>query len=74
MSLAFPTPDHMPCPACGASVSRSEGEAHVCDGERLLDFRLLELREEVAHFEGDLAAWLDTPRGRFARWLAEHDR
>jgi hypothetical protein len=74
MSLAFPTPDHMPCPDCGGSVQRSEEEAHVCDEERLLDYRLLGLREEVGHFEDELAGWLDTPRGRFARWLAEHDR
>ena len=73
MPLPFPTPDHMPCPDCGASVPVA-AEPHVCDDERQLDFRLVELRPEIAQFDDDLAAWLDTPAGRFARFMAEYDR
>ncbi len=74
MSLAFPTPDHMPCPDCGESLPvKGDGE-HVCDESRKLDFRIVELRPEIDRFDGDLEQWLDTPHGRFARWLAEHDR
>jgi len=74
MSLAFPTPDHMPCPQCGASVAVAAAEPHVCDEERVLDYRLFELGAEIASFADDFAAWLATPQGRFARFLAERDR
>ena len=74
MSLAFPTPDHMPCPDCGASLPVAGDGAHVCDEERQLDFRLVELGPEIAYFDDDLAAWLDSPDGRFARFIAEYDR
>jgi hypothetical protein len=74
MPLPFPTPDHMPCPECGASVPLAGDAAHVCDDERTLDFRLVELRPEIERFDGDLEQWLETPAGRFARFLAEHER
>ena len=75
MSFAFPKPDHMPCPDCGASIPAGEGsEAHVCDEQRRLDYRLVELRPGIERVADDLAVWLETPQGRFARWLAERDR
>jgi hypothetical protein len=73
MSLAFPTPDHMPCPECGASLPVGEIE-HVCDEDRRLDYLLVELRPGLERFGADLAAWLETPQGRFARFLAERRR
>lgn len=74
MPFAFPTPDHMPCPDCGASVAVAAEVPHVCDDERQADFRLIELAPDIARFDGDLAAWLETPAGRFARFIAEYDR
>lgn len=74
MPLQFPTPDHMPCPDCGASVPVAAEEPHVCEEERQLDFRLVELGPEIAGFDDELAAWLETPDGRFARFIAEYDR
>ena len=64
----------MPCPDCGASVPVAAETAHVCETERLLDFRLVELGPEIACFDDDLAAWLETPDGLFARFMAEYDR
>jgi hypothetical protein len=55
-------------------VDRAEAVAHECDGEQLLDFRLFQLRDEIAAFDGQLTAWLASARGRFAAWLAERDR
>jgi hypothetical protein len=40
----------------------------------VLDFRLFELREEIAAFDPQFSAWLVTARGRFAAWIAERDR
>jgi hypothetical protein len=75
MSIAFPTPDHMPCPSCGASLRVADDfGAHVCDDERRLEFRLTGLRAEVERFPDELAAWLETPSGRFAQWLAQRER
>jgi hypothetical protein len=71
---SFPQSPYMPCPECGASVERGEVGAHVCEGERLLDFRLFQLREEIAAFEAQLATWLASARGRFAAWDAERNR
>ena len=42
--------------------------------EQQVDDELSELRAEIDRFDEDLAAWLDTPEGRFSQWLAERDR
>jgi hypothetical protein len=74
MSLAFPSPDHLPCPDCGASLPATGDAGHVCEEERRLDYRLVELRPEVERFDDDFGAWLDTPDGRFAQFIAEQGR
>lgn len=71
---SFPQSRFMPCAECGASVEGAEAEAHICDRDRLLDFRLFQLRDEIAAFDAQLAAWLASARGRFAAWLAERER
>lgn len=71
---AYPESAHMPCPECGASLARSTAAEHVCDEQRLLDFRLFQLRDEIAAFDTQLAQWLTTAPGRFATWVAERDR
>jgi hypothetical protein len=63
----------MPCPDCGASVAGAAVGAHVCDAERLLDFRLFQLRDEITAFDTQLSDWLSSARGCFATWLAERD-
>jgi hypothetical protein len=72
--LEFPQPHHLPCPECGATVARGDDEGHECEDERRLDFRVFQLRDEVELFDGELAAWLESPAGRFAAWLAARDR
>jgi hypothetical protein len=74
MSTYFAHSSHMPCPECGASVAHAEAGAHVCEPDRLLEYRMFQLRGEVAGFEAGLREYLDSPQGKFARWLAEHDR
>jgi len=74
MIPALPPPTHMPCSECGASVARGEELEHVCDLERRLDYLVFQLREEIAAFEIDLAAWLGSPQGRFERFYAERQR
>jgi hypothetical protein len=69
----FPQSPHMPCTECGVSVERAAADTHVCDAERMLDFRLFQLRDEIAAFDVQLAAWLVSTSGRFATWLAERD-
>lgn len=71
---SFPQPSHMPCPDCGQSVRVGELEQHACDRERRTDYELVQLRDEVAAFEDDLAAYLASPRGRFAVWEARRRR
>jgi hypothetical protein len=71
---SFPQSRYMPCAECGASVERPTAGVHECDIERFLDFRLFQLREEVAAFDAQLAEWLASARGRFAAWIAERDR
>jgi hypothetical protein len=70
---AYPEASYMPCPDCGASVAGAAVGAHVCDSERLLDFRLFQLRDEISAFDAQLSDWLASARGRFAAWLAERD-
>ena len=70
----FPQSPFMPCTECGESVERAAAESHICEAERLLDFRLFQLREEIAAFEKEFAAWLSSANGRFALWIAARDR
>ena len=71
---SFFTSHHMPCAECGASVRASERERHECDPERRLEYRLFQLREEMAGFDAGLRGYLSSPHGRFEQWLAERDR
>jgi hypothetical protein len=71
---SFFTSQHMPCAECGASVRACEHELHTCEPERRLEYRLFQLRLEVASFDDGLARYLDSPQGRFAQWLAERER
>ena len=61
---------YMPCERCGASLERSERDRHECSPERLLDYRMFFLRDEVARFESSLSRYLDSPDGRFEVWSA----
>lgn len=74
MAPPFPLPAYMPCPDCGASIQRGQEDEHVCEEERLLRYRMVQLRDEIARFDGDLAAYLNSPRGRFDIWYAARDR
>ena len=74
MSGFFVESSHMPCAECGASVALAQRETHACDPQRLLEYRLFQLRDEVAGLEDDLRGYLDSPQGRFAQWLAERER
>ena len=71
---SFFTSHHMPCAECGASIPESERDGHSCDPKRLLEFRLLQLRDEVEGFDDSLREYLASPHGRFAQWLAERER
>lgn len=74
MPLSLPPPAHMPCSTCGASVAHADRATHSCDPDRLLDYELFTLRDEIAALEERFGAWLETPQGRFARWDAERRR
>ena len=64
----------MPCAECGASVRAGERERHTCDPERRLEYRIFQMRDEVAGLDLSLGAYLETPEGKFAQWLAERER
>jgi hypothetical protein len=74
MTIPFPQPRHMPCGECGAAVERSASDRHECDPERLLDYRVFQLRDEIAAVTDEVAAYLESPHGRFELWYAERDR
>ena len=63
----------MPCSLCGESVERTETQDHRCDSERLLDYAMFGLREEIAAFETRFQTHLDTPTGQFQTWLASRE-
>lgn len=74
MSGFFAYSSHMPCDDCGASVPTAKQTEHVCDPERVLDFRMFHLRGEIESFDHALRGYLDSPHGRFAQWCAERER
>jgi len=63
----------MPCTDCGASVDRMDPRPHHCHRERLLDYRMFALRHEVESFDAQLANYLESPAGRFERFVAARD-
>ncbi len=58
------------CSDCGASLERDERAIHVCERERWLDYQIFQLRGEVAAYDTQLRAYLDSPQGRFELWYA----
>lgn len=52
-------------------MHRDELDGHRCSEKRQSE---LAVRRELAAFERELGAWLGTPHGRFAAWLAERER
>jgi hypothetical protein len=74
MSTFFERSSHMPCSECGASIPERERDGHVCDPERLLDFRMFQLRDEIVTFEDDLRSYLESSQGRLAQWYAAYRR
>lgn len=61
---------YLPCPDCGASVDRAGDSRHECSPERLADYQLFGLRDEVAELETRVRDYLRTSAGRFDAWLA----
>ena len=64
----------MPCERCGASVDRGAADEHACEEGRRLDYLVFQLRGEILELEAELAAWLETPGGRFELFYAERTR
>ena len=71
---SFFTSQHMPCADCGASVHTGRRDAHTCDPERQIEYRLFLLQDEVSSFDDGLSTYLASAQGRFAQWLAERER
>lgn len=74
MFNAFTNGDYMPCELCGTSLSRAEREGHVCNAERRARYESFQLRHELAELDREVAAFLDSPSGRFAVYYAERER
>lgn len=70
----FAEPERRACPGCGEELTPQAFRFHVCDWWRWLDHQVQLRRDELGRFERDLAAYLETPRGRFDLWYAERAR
>jgi hypothetical protein len=70
----LPQPTYMPCDECGASLREDGRGEHVCSDQRRLEYQLCQLGSEVEAFDDQLAAYLESPRGRFELWYAERER
>jgi hypothetical protein len=74
MSSYFTDHEYMPCARCGVSLSQAERGTHICDAQRRARFEAFQLRQELAEFDRELAAFLGSPAGQFAVYCAERDR
>ncbi len=74
MFPSLPQPRHLPCPDCGESVAVASRGEHVCDDERWVTYQLFQLQDEVVALDAQIAAYLDSPRGRFELWDAARRR
>lgn len=61
---------YMPCDECGASVDRVVVRLHECSPERLADFQMFGLRDDVPQLEARMWRYLTSASGRFECWLA----
>jgi hypothetical protein len=48
-------------------------QPHHCHRERLLDYRMFALRHEIESFDALFESYLDSPTGRFERFVAARD-
>lgn len=60
----------MPCADCGESVERSATATHLCSVERLADYQIFGLRDEIVRFDARLRQYQHTAAGSFEVWLA----
>jgi hypothetical protein len=72
--MALGDPHLARCPGCDAEVPARTLAAHVCDWSRWLDHQIDLRSDELQRFDGELGAYLDSPRGRFELWYAERER
>jgi hypothetical protein len=71
---SIPQPAYLPCEECGASLPVGASDGHVCSENRRLEYTMCQLRGEIEALEKHLAAYLESPHGRFEVWYAERDR
>lgn len=64
------SPQFMPCSDCGESLERSATVAHCCTLERLVEYQMFGLRDNIAAFDAQLLYYLRTAAGGFEIWLA----
>ena len=64
----------VPCEDCGASVAKSEYEAHVCEPNRRVEYQMTQHRMDIAGVEDEIRTYFDSPKGRFEAWYAERKR
>ena len=67
-------PRLMACPNCGEPCAWELNDGHVCELERRYDYELIKCHQELKRFADELAAWLDSPQGRFEAWCAARAR
>lgn len=60
----------MPCEDCGESVERSVAPGHRCSTERLVEYQMFGLRDDIARLEERVGRFLQSGVGRFEVWLA----
>jgi hypothetical protein len=72
VSKTSATHGYLLCPECGLAVqaARLATAEHDCQPERRIAHQMLKARAGLERFEHDQAHWLETPRGRFAAFLA----
>ena len=64
---------YMPCEECGASVDTTVLPGHQCSPERLADYQMFVLRDEVAELETGIRSYLASRTGQFESWLAARE-
>lgn len=67
--IVFSSP-FMPCSDCGESIERATAAAHCCSIERLVEYQMFGMRDDIARFDGRLSHYLHTAAGAFEVWLA----
>jgi hypothetical protein len=65
---------YLPCSECGVRLSSEQRSRHACSPDAAIVHQVTKARVQLTIFEDEVDQFLETPKGKFALFLAERQR